>query len=717
MNEWKGKEYIGEILAIGCGVIGTIGCFLTTFPLEYHPFLFWGVLFLAGGLFYYVYTKRMRRKEMLGIALGYGAFVLLGYPIWKKALPYAVTTILKIYESNSQYRFQKPAFTYFVGEMKTPLTWLLLVVTLPFLLLLIRSLRCKHSYFLAFFATVPFIGAILLFTLPLPTGYGTMWMLFQMFLYGMANARKHGSSKLQLKAGISLGLCTFLILGGLRLYQPQDSYMREERIDFLREEVLNGFSSSFQNHTDRNGQIDLSRQGDRYYSGSVDLQIEMDHPQSLYIHAYSAPLYENNSWTQMSNERYLNIMRQLQGVQFHPFSFANDSAKGILTDGDQAEVRVINRNADEVYLYTPYYVSDDLSSLPHVRDSYIDGSDMEMEYSYHIWKESALDQLEPNSLIEAYRFQVSSVYAGVSVFLRDELKRIEIPGLSTHNSKEEKIRAIQNYMRSFGTYTLHPGIMPQDQDFVLYFLNTSKRGYCVHYASAAVLLLRSYGIEARYASGYYVNASDFQNGVAMVKDSQAHAWVEILDPVKGWTVLEVTPSATADNTDSIHPTQPNQEAGVNQPQESQTTSSQTSQNQAPPRQDANEALSTPIDQAEAETAPQALWLLSLLMPLLLLLFLPLRRVFLCGRRNRRLHQSDHREAILACGEYLYQLGIRDEEMDQTVKECLQEAKFSKHALTQRQAAQVLTYCERCRKQMREQKTVYQRFMDRYIRCL
>ena len=131
MNEWKGKEYIGEILAIGCGVIGTIGCFLTTFPLEYHPFLFWGVLFLAGGLFYYVYTKRMRRKEMLGIALGYGAFVLLGYPIWKKALPYAVTTILKIYESNSQYRFQKPAFTYFVGEMKTPLTGLLLVVTLP----------------------------------------------------------------------------------------------------------------------------------------------------------------------------------------------------------------------------------------------------------------------------------------------------------------------------------------------------------------------------------------------------------------------------------------------------------------------------------------------------------------------------------------------------------------------------------------------------------
>ena len=35
-----------------------------------------------------------------------------------------------------------------------------------------------------------------------------------------------------------------------------------------------------------------------------------------------------------------------------------------------------------------------------------------------------------------------------------------------------------------------------------YFLNGSRRGYCMHYASAAVLLLRTVGIPARYVSGF-----------------------------------------------------------------------------------------------------------------------------------------------------------------------------------------------------------------------
>lgn len=59
------------------------------------------------------------------------------------------------------------------------------------------------------------------------------------------------------------------------------------------------------------------------------------------------------------------------------------------------------------------------------------------------------------------------------------------------------------------TYSLRTPRTPSDQDFVSYFLGESRLGYCVHYASAATLLLRLQGIPARYVSGYAVTISDY----------------------------------------------------------------------------------------------------------------------------------------------------------------------------------------------------------------
>ena len=39
---------------------------------------------------------------------------------------------------------------------------------------------------------------------------------------------------------------------------------------------------------------------------------------------------------------------------------------------------------------------------------------------------------------------------------------------------------------------------------MLYFLSDSRRGYCMHYASAATLMLRALGVPARYVQGYTV---------------------------------------------------------------------------------------------------------------------------------------------------------------------------------------------------------------------
>lgn len=102
-------------------------------------------------------------------------------------------------------------------------------------------------------------------------------------------------------------------------------------------------------------------------------------------------------------------------------------------------------------------------------------------------------------------------------------------------------------LKQYHTYSLELDAVPAGMDAVDYFLMSSRRGYCVHFASAAVLMLRQIGIPARYVSGYVARKSEFKysssTGVfeASIKDSSAHAWVEIYLNQIGWIPIDVTP--------------------------------------------------------------------------------------------------------------------------------------------------------------------------------
>lgn len=101
-------------------------------------------------------------------------------------------------------------------------------------------------------------------------------------------------------------------------------------------------------------------------------------------------------------------------------------------------------------------------------------------------------------------------------------------------------REIQYMLAVKCEYTLAPPALPQGEDFVEYFLTESRRGYCVHFATAGVVLLRALGIPARFADGY---VSPVKNGSWVnVPDRNAHAWVEIFLSGSGWIPVEMTPA-------------------------------------------------------------------------------------------------------------------------------------------------------------------------------
>lgn len=143
-------------------------------------------------------------------------------------------------------------------------------------------------------------------------------------------------------------------------------------------------------------------------------------------------------------------------------------------------------------------------------------------------------------------------------------------------STQEIISQLQDYFQQNFPYTLSPGATPRNRDFVNYFLAEKQKGYCAHFASSAVLILRHMGIPARYVEGYAVdamevaqdatltdqNVADYYDGYSPLEqnsvvsydasDGNAHAWVEVYDESIGWYPVEFTPYQTEEeNQNSI----------------------------------------------------------------------------------------------------------------------------------------------------------------------
>lgn len=106
------------------------------------------------------------------------------------------------------------------------------------------------------------------------------------------------------------------------------------------------------------------------------------------------------------------------------------------------------------------------------------------------------------------------------------------------------ISHIRDVMSEHLTYQKDPADVPEGLDPVVWFLQDSKQGNDMLYATVAVEALRVHGIPARYVEGYYVSgnalaASD--GGRLTLKASDAHAWPEVYFDGVGWQPVDVTP--------------------------------------------------------------------------------------------------------------------------------------------------------------------------------
>ena len=197
--------------------------------------------------------------------------------------------------------------------------------------------------------------------------------------------------------------------------------------------------------------------------------------------------------------------------------------------------------------YLPYYSISD-----SVGDVFIPSSGISA-YSGDFYQPADTDTIStasylPPSLQDEelqYREYVHTYYTR----LPDSTKKILAKLCSQYGfepGQSNLIHTIAEFVQLSGSYDVSVGTYPSD-DYAVYFLTNSHRGYCIHFATAATTLYRYLGIPARVCEGYLVNAKSGNH--MTVTGADAHAWVEVYLDGTGWIPVEVTaPENETDDT-------------------------------------------------------------------------------------------------------------------------------------------------------------------------
>ena len=108
----------------------------------------------------------------------------------------------------------------------------------------------------------------------------------------------------------------------------------------------------------------------------------------------------------------------------------------------------------------------------------------------------------------------------------------------------EYILAVNNYLQQGFGYSERPAAPADGRAPLDAFLLDTKEGYCQHFAGAMALLLRMGGVPARVATGFSPGGFSKRRDAWIVRDTDAHAWVEAWYDELGWVTYDPTPDLT-----------------------------------------------------------------------------------------------------------------------------------------------------------------------------
>lgn len=306
------------------------------------------------------------------------------------------------------------------------------------------------------------------------------------------------------------------------------------------------------------------------------LEITMSEPESLYLRGFIGSEYHANGWRAASNVSLSDgagLFYWLHQGGFYGQTQLANLAMMLdenLTDDDAIEITVRHLGENRKYIYAPYeLIWTELLNPAAVGDVQLKSKDLTGEDSYSLVVMpnqvkrynallSMLRKAEEDAVsdeLNAYRVNEShynsfvyehflSISEETSEMLAELLGAADFGGNPHLDYGEAKQRILDFFDAGISYRETTPPRL-QGTDFLNEFLNINQCGYDVHYATAAVMMMRYFGIPARYVEGYLITPSDAEIAEANIpftlSGDRAHAWCEIYQDGIGWVPFEVTP--------------------------------------------------------------------------------------------------------------------------------------------------------------------------------
>lgn len=312
---------------------------------------------------------------------------------------------------------------------------------------------------------------------------------------------------------------------------------------------------------------------------------------TVYLAGFRGTYYNASNWFENSYEPTESGQNDLLLLQEEIDEFDKAaSASSVANSVSSGKMWVENLGANNNYFYLPYRSSkEDVSEVVNGKEAsspaYVPnepinneiGKTYSIDYSPILYeKDYVLTEDKTLKENEEYEYYVmnscTSVPEDLDDYLDEYCRNNDNFGLKNpedyRDVNEYRLEAMDAVYYNFFTnysYTMSPGTTPYSDDFVRFFLETQQRGYCCHFASSGVMLLRHLGVPARYVEGYCIPLSlvdengtgldvDFdewyqgesfvnEKGVLTVdvNDSYAHAWIEVYMEGYGFIPFEMTP--------------------------------------------------------------------------------------------------------------------------------------------------------------------------------
>lgn len=529
----KREPLLSQVWAVIVGFslsFGGVSAMVTAFSLEQSL----SALIFGCAVFSVLAVILMRwRFGWLGY-VGLLALMLLMKEFWKQG-KFLCQQITGFYSRG--YGFDLPLWMQEAKPTDHTLLPLLFIAGIVAVVAVWTILYRRRAFWAVSVSLLPLISCLIV-TVTVPENFAIVFLLSALSLLIMTQATRRQDSRqgnrlcAMLSLPIAAGLILLLTLIPRENYQPirLPSWTPSQSIQSIPEPSQPIMASKLDTN------VDLTHEGYRMMSKAAVMDITTDYTGKLYLRGRHYHTYTGTAW---------NSNLTLQETAITP-------SKTWVSDAEYS-VNISYRKAAD-YRHIPYYPK----QSQRFTGGMVLGSTKEA-YSYKFsplranWQQQW--QNLPNDLPgEQYDYLHLSPetleWAGPLV--------LELQSPTSSWNTLTVAQAVREYVKNSAAYSLGTPRPPADtEDFVYWFLNESDTGYCVHFASAATVLLRAAGIPARYVEGYTV---DVTSQKTTVRGDMAHAWVEYYVEGLGWVILDPTPADPEQPTppSTTTPTQPTQ---------------------------------------------------------------------------------------------------------------------------------------------------------------